>query len=159
MDVIKTPIADDADFFRHGCDRYVVNRSRLVLLAEYIIPSSLQATWVRNIIMGAVHEYSPQAAKRLPMNIVFQAPSISTLSEAVLASLSKTSDSNSNFATSEADLVGLAESYSSDFPPRPSSQCVRDSSKHIILITGTTWGFGCDVLEHLLRDDGVERVL
>ena len=56
------------------------------------------------------------------------------------------------------DLVRLAEKYSSNLPARPAALRSRASNKDVVLITGTTGGFGCDVLEHLLRDEQVERV-
>ena len=49
--------------------------------------TSLQATWIRNTILRAMREYSPAAAKRLHMSVVFQAPSISALTDAILRAM------------------------------------------------------------------------
>ncbi|TBU32715.1 acetyl-CoA synthetase-like protein [Dichomitus squalens] len=135
--VLKKSIPDDADFFRHGCD-------------------SLQATWIRNTLLRAVRETSPTSAKLLPMSIVYQAPTISALTEAVLHILHNKGVAPT--ATTAHDLVLIAEKYSSNLPPRPAQLRARQSDKDVVLITGTTGGFGCDVLEHLLRDERVERV-
>ena len=44
---------------------------------------SLQATWIRNTILGAIRQTNPSAAKRLPMNVAFAFPTIAALAEAV----------------------------------------------------------------------------
>ena len=127
-----------------------------------VIPSltrrrSLQATWIRNTILRVVREHFPDASKWLPTNLIFQAPSINALAEAVLRVVRDTGGSNPTTVTAE-DLVQLAERYSSDLPPRPSNLRSRNSGKDVIAITGTTGGFGCDILHHLLLDDEVGRV-
>ena len=121
-----------------------------------MLSRSLQATWIRNTVLRVLREHSPVSAKRLSMNVVFRSPSIRALAAAVLRTLT---DSDSTVsATSEQDLVRLAERYAADFPPRPSALREREDGKDVVLITGTTGGFGCDVLEHLLSDEKVARV-
>ncbi|KAH9933650.1 male sterility protein-domain-containing protein [Epithele typhae] len=63
-------------------------------------------------------------------------------------------------ATKSAEaLRALANRYSQDIPPRPSPLRHRaQGGKDVILVTGTTGNFGCDLLEALLTDDGVELV-
>ncbi|KAI0702415.1 hypothetical protein C8T65DRAFT_741576 [Cerioporus squamosus] len=137
--VLMRPLPDDsADFFRSGCD-------------------SLQATWIRNTILSAVRETSPDIARLLPMNIVFKAPSVTALSNAVLAIVQNDPEPPTEAMTPE-DLVDLAAMYSSNLPSRPSPLRKRQQGKDTVLITGTTAGFGCDVLEHLLLDEAVEKV-
>ncbi len=120
--------------------------------------SSLQATWIRNTLLRAVREYSKAAAQRLHMNVVFQAPSISALTDAVLRAV------HDSFVTAAASgspaeaLLQLAEEYSSNLPSRPTQLHPRHGTKDFVLVTGTTGGFGCDVLEHLLRDENVAKV-
>ncbi|PIL37207.1 hypothetical protein GSI_00900 [Ganoderma sinense ZZ0214-1] len=135
--VLRKSIPDNADFFRNGCD-------------------SLQATWIRNTILRALREYSPALAKRLHMNVVYQAPTISSLTEVVLRVVHN--DSTSLAASSADDLIRIAEQYSSELPARPSQLQSREGDKDVVLITGTTSGFGCDILEHLLRDERVGKV-
>ena len=103
-----------------------------------------------------MRESSPASAKLIPIGIIYQAPSVSALTEAVLRILHST---GAAYAPNTADdLVRLAEKYSSNLPARPAALRSRASDKDVVLITGTTGGFGCDVLEHLLRDEQVERV-
>lgn len=121
------------------------------------VRNSLQATWIRNAILHAVRKEFPSAAQRIHANVVFQAPTISTLADAILAVVRNSSPASSGGNTPE-DLVRIAEEYASNLPPRPATLRTREKCKDVILITGTTGGFGCDVLEHLLRDDSVAKV-
>ena len=103
-----------------------------------------------------MREQSPAFAKLLPMNIVYQEPTISALTEAVLRIMNNEGAISSS-STAEY-LVKLAERYSSNLPERPALLRPRENTKDVVLITGTTGGFGCDILEHLLHDERVERV-
>ncbi len=119
---------------------------------------SLQATWIRNTILRAVRQTDTSAAKRLPPNIVFKAPTISGLARIVYATVNN-DEVLDDASLSPQSLLTFVEKYSADFPERPATLIDRPaSSKEVILITGTTGGFGCDALEHLLRDENVERV-
>ena len=115
---------------------------------------SLQATWIRNTILRAIREYSSAAAQRLPTNIVFQAPSISSLTDAVLDVVHNTAAAPPTTTTD--DLISIAERLCANLPVRPASLRTRErGALDVVLITGTTGGFGCDALEHLLRDERV----
>ena len=93
------------------------------------------------------------------MNIVFQAPSIEALTNAVLRAVHESEfAAPGSSGSSPETLVRLAEEYSSNLPPRPAQLRQRESEKDVVLITGTTGGFGCDALEHLLRDERVAKV-
>ena len=59
---------------------------------------------------------------------------------------------------SPIELVHIAKRYAADLPPRPSSLRPRDSHKDVVLVTGTTGNFGCDLLESMLRDESVAFV-
>ncbi|KAI0822423.1 acetyl-CoA synthetase-like protein [Trametes gibbosa] len=136
---LRHTIGDDDDIFRNGCD-------------------SLQATWIRNTIHRAVRETDAKAATRVPANLVFQAPTISSLASAILK-LIHSSGAEESHSHSPQDLLKFVEKYSANFPARPANLVERPASaKEVVLITGTTGGFGCDALEHLLRDESVERV-
>lgn len=135
---LRRTLREDSDLFRNGCD-------------------SLQATYIRNTILRALREHSPAAARRLSMNVVFQAPSISALTDAVLRALSDHSHIGTTTST-PGDLVRLVDRYSANLPARPATLRARQAGKDVVLVTGTTGGFGCDILEHLLRDDEVETV-
>ncbi|KAI0643270.1 acetyl-CoA synthetase-like protein [Trametes meyenii] len=136
---LQRHIADDADIFRSGGD-------------------SLQATWIRNTIIRAVRESDASAVKRLPMNLVFKAPTISSLAK-IIHTVVNDVDADGSASYTPHDLWKFVEKYSENFPARPTSLVDRPATaKEVVLITGTTGGFGCDALEHLLLDDAVERV-
>ena len=96
-------------------------------------------------------------SSELPMDFVYQAPSIVALTDVVRHAALK-DNTQTRGAVSAQDLVKMAHSYSSDLPPRPSHLRQRDGGKDVVLITGTTRGFGCDVLENLLRSDEISTV-
>ena len=59
---------------------------------------------------------------------------------------------------SPATLVQLARCYAAHLSPRPPALRERTPGKAVVLITGTTGNFGCDLLESALRDEGVAFV-
>ncbi|KAI0755845.1 acetyl-CoA synthetase-like protein [Fomes fomentarius] len=133
---LRREIADDADIFRSGGD-------------------SLQATWIRNTILRAIRETDRSAAKRLPVNLVFAAPTIASLSRLIYDALHN--DSAGAFHGPD-DLWKYVEKYSANLPARPDDLVERPAGNEVVIITGTTGGFGCDTLEHLLKDEAVEKV-
>ena len=131
-------ITDDADIFRNGGD-------------------SLQATWIRNTILRAIRETKQEAATRLPANLVFQAPTITSLATLVFNTVNGVGSGEA--LRSPQDLWKYVERYSASLPARPTNLIDRPAGqKDVVVISGTTGGFGCDTLEHLLRDENVERV-
>lgn len=93
------------------------------------------------------------------MDLVFAAPTIAALARVVAATVhSSTDDSALRDAHTPADLWKYVEKYSANLPVRPANLVERRNGKDVVLITGTTGGFGCDTLEHLLKDENVEKV-
>lgn len=117
--------------------------------------ASLQATYIRNTIRRALRETHKDAPKRLAHNLVFAAPTISVLATAVYSAASANGPGTS---LTPADLWKYVEQYSANFSARPKDLVIRPGGKDVVLITGTTGGFGCDTLEHLLRDETVGKV-
>ncbi|KAI0759236.1 hypothetical protein BD413DRAFT_496239 [Trametes elegans] len=136
---LRRSVSDDADIFRSGGD-------------------NLQATWIRNTILRASRDSDPGAVKRLPMNLVFKAPTISALTNIVHAVMNDV-HAVANVSHTPHDLWKYVEEYSANFPFQPADlvDCP-SSAKEVVLITGTTGGFGCDALEYFLRDDSIKRV-
>ncbi|OSD00551.1 acetyl-CoA synthetase-like protein [Trametes coccinea BRFM310] len=136
---LRRSIGDEADFFRNGCD-------------------SLQTTWIRNTVLRAIRETDPAGVNRMPMDFVFRAPTISALAHMIHNSMSGAADYGAHSHAAE-DLWKYVVKHSAGFPERHEDLFDRPTTgKDVILITGTTGGFGCDTLEHLLQDDAVERV-
>ncbi|RPD77022.1 acetyl-CoA synthetase-like protein [Lentinus tigrinus ALCF2SS1-7] len=133
---LRRDIGDNDDIFRNGGD-------------------SLQATYIRNTILRALREVNKDAPNRLPHNLVFAAPNISALARVVFSAVSTDGPSTSH---TPADLWKYVEKYSANLPARPKNLVPRPAGKDVVVITGTTGGFGCDTLEHLLRDETVGKV-
>ncbi|KAI0647275.1 acetyl-CoA synthetase-like protein [Trametes meyenii] len=137
---IHRSIADDDDIFRNGGD-------------------SLQATWICNTIRRALRETSSRSAPYLPTDIVFKAPTISALAELISVIVDANDPIDFDLTYNPQMLLEYVKKYTSGLPPRLYPLMCRPSlEKDVVLITGTTGGFGCDILEHLLRDEQVQRV-
>ena len=80
---------------------------------------------------------------------------MTTLATAVYDAVSADGPSQSH---TPADLWKYVEKYSANLPARPKDLVPRPAGKEVVVITGTTGGFGCDTLEHLLRDETVGKV-
>ena len=103
---------------------------------------SLQATWIRNTILRAVRETDKDAAQHIPMNLVFAAPTIGSLSRFIYGNFS--GGGSGNALHKPEDLWKYVEKYSSHLPARSEILVERPVGKDVVLITGTTGGFGCD---------------
>ncbi len=92
------------------------------------------------------------------MDIVYEASSIATLTRALVSAIHERADVTG--ASTPTVLSDLAEQYLLALPrrPGPSELVERRTDAKIVLVTGTTGGFGADLLEHLLLDDSVETV-
>ena len=56
------------------------------------------------------------------------------------------------------DLVAFASQYTKDLRPRPSQLRSCPAGKDVVLVTGTTGNFGCELLESLLLDENIRMV-
>ncbi|KAI0759226.1 acetyl-CoA synthetase-like protein [Trametes elegans] len=141
INTLGSTISDNADIFRSGGD-------------------SLQATRIRNVISRAIRKTNQDAARRVPSSVVFDAPTIISLAATVSTLVHRVSNAGPALSTRDSqDLWHFVGTYSAAFPARPAFLSQRPAgSLDVVLITGTTGGFGCDALEHLLRDASVARV-
>ncbi|OBZ76703.1 Linear gramicidin synthase subunit D [Grifola frondosa] len=136
--VMGHTVADDADIFQYGCD-------------------SLQATWIRNAVLRALRDSVPETAKRMPVNFVFEAPSIAGIAGSVCTAVGSSSGLQADDSSKAEELRRMVYKYTAQFPARPSSLRPHEG-KDVVLVTGTTGGFGCDILAHLLQNETVARV-
>ncbi|PSS15405.1 hypothetical protein PHLCEN_2v3281 [Hermanssonia centrifuga] len=131
-------VNDDVDIFRYGCD-------------------SLQAMWIRNRILHALQETS-NASTNLSPNCVFDAPSVAALAKYVSDVVASVTHVHSSVEHHVALLQAFVSKYTSGFLSRPPSLHDRPKSRDIILLTGSTGGFGCHILADLLTDSSVDKV-
>lgn len=102
-----------------------------------------------------MREVDSEAPQHLPSNFVFSNPTISSLAEVISRTMSGVAPAPQH---TPEDLWKYVEKHSSELPERPKNLVERPSGKDVVLITGTTGGFGCDTLEHLLKDENVGLV-
>ncbi|KIY43199.1 acetyl-CoA synthetase-like protein [Fistulina hepatica ATCC 64428] len=125
--VMRLKVDADQDFFQYGCD-------------------SLQATWIRNAVMKALHSAKvlPQD-KELPSNIVYDYPTLDSLTKVVLQVVSlKPGETVKVF--DEKDLLAFVGRYTAELP------------KEVVLLTGSTGSLGSVVLARLVAMDSVGKI-
>jgi hypothetical protein len=123
---------------------------------------SLQATWIRNSIIRAIRQTAkPSVANSIPDNVVYRFPSI--LSLATFLYQSATMDAAAErlpVSVKIHELQTLIEKYSAQFPRRrvDSSLDASPAEGDVVLLTGTTGGFGCNILAQLAASDSVSKI-
>ncbi|KAJ7693172.1 hypothetical protein B0H17DRAFT_1168921 [Mycena rosella] len=123
---------------------------------------SLNATFLRHRIVGALKNHGDEAVKgvsqKIPQNSVYVHPSIEELASAVI-SLLVSDGSNSSSAEEKATIEKMITKYSEGFDePIVQQEPVSSSSGAAVLLTGSTGGLGSHILEMLLNLASVERV-
>ncbi|KAF9258147.1 acetyl-CoA synthetase-like protein [Marasmius fiardii PR-910] len=140
--VFQKEVGDDDDLFLKGCD-------------------SLQATWIRNTFLRAVRDTTKLDTRQAPWNLVYDHSTITKLSSYLLHvvthhSFTETISPKDSKLHVMRDLV---EKYSGHFPYSSNSR-VRKSvgKKKVVLLTGSTGGFGSFVLARLITDGDVTQI-
>ena len=96
----------------------------------------------------------------LPTNLVYQALSIKGLATTISASSEQSSIAISTVPhnSKAQELLALVAKYTSTVPPRPAAFHQRASQQDVVLLTGSTGGFGSHILVELVADPSVEKV-
>ncbi|KAJ8690287.1 hypothetical protein PTI98_011728 [Pleurotus ostreatus] len=141
--VLKKPANEEDDFFECGCD-------------------SLQATWIRNAILGALRRLTPPVTAVSP-NVVYDHPKIPALAQHLHALVNGSAENlAANLAgTTLHDIENCLTRYTASFPQRISAvnghaNGVADGD--IVFVTGTTGSLGSAVLAKLVHDSAVKKV-
>ncbi|EPQ51233.1 acetyl-CoA synthetase-like protein [Gloeophyllum trabeum ATCC 11539] len=120
---------------------------------------SLRATWIRNTIIHAVRNAMPDVARRFTPDLVYQHPTISSLATAILESMTRSAKEVVNKAEKRIrEIKAMLAKYSGEFPTHVASPVGSATQHHVVLLTGSTGGFGCEILDCLLRDKSIARV-
>ena len=137
--VMMTSLGDDDDIFAHGCD-------------------SLQATWIRKIIINGLRSCTRVNTRDIPNAFVYENPTVSALGEFV-ADLVSPKAVAKTLRSEVEKMVALVKKYSSDFPKHtPSAPLNEKRGGDVVLITGTTGSIGASTLAELLDSPEVEKV-
>ncbi|ESK89189.1 hypothetical protein Moror_5196 [Moniliophthora roreri MCA 2997] len=132
-------VEDDADLFRHGWN-------------------SLQATWIRNSLLRGLRESINLDIRQNTKNFVYDYPTIVQLGK-LLSSVARSGFPEVAKAADQKAVQAMhamAEKYSSDFP-KGQRRKTQGGGK-VVMVTGTTGGFGSYLLARLVADEAVSIV-
>ncbi|KAK7472205.1 hypothetical protein VKT23_000327 [Stygiomarasmius scandens] len=136
-------IGDEDDVFQRGGD-------------------SLQATWIKNSILGALRDSTKIDTRDAAGNFVYKYPTIASLAAFVSSVVRNgTLDSQRGFeAQVKADVEGMRrmlEKYSKGFALANKDKSPTNDRK-VVLMTGSTGGVGVHILDRLVKDQTVKKV-
>lgn len=131
-----------------------------------MLNTSLQATWIRNTLLRGMRDSAKIVTNDVPHNIVFEKPTISSLSlfasGFVSLSLSSTSAFPSAFSTTEEEkvqsMLDLVAKYTQSFPTRHPTRSRVIPRTSVVLLTGTTGGLGTRLLADLVARSNVSKI-
>lgn len=135
--VLANDLRDDEDIFQHGCD-------------------SLQATWIRNCLLGALRDVAQLDTRRDTRNFVYEYPTISQLASVIFGIASGQHEENASAGTKSNARPEMVSKYGQNFPTHTGER--QPPSKKVVLVTGTTGQLGCHLLSLLVTDDSVVQV-
>lgn len=133
----------------------------VLYLSGHSFRFSLQATWIRLEIIKTLRAINPKLVQTISNNLVYEEPSIQSLASYLfkLLNVSRTPQPNGESRVTSVDqLVSKVKHYTQHFPPRPSFLHPKPADGDVILITGTTGGFGANILVQLINDPHVLKV-
>ncbi|KAH9932151.1 hypothetical protein B0H21DRAFT_699704 [Amylocystis lapponica] len=136
----QTPVATK-DIFEHGFD-------------------SLDATFLRNRVIGALRSSSEPAANAAAVNvqpnIIFANPTLGMLANAIAALVDPTAGVTSRSSIEE--LKAMIAKYTALLPQAPAQTYDRGNGGVVVFITGTTGSLGAHILAVLLAHPRISRV-
>ncbi|KAJ6553311.1 hypothetical protein B0H19DRAFT_1263705 [Mycena capillaripes] len=137
--VMIKELGDDEDIFQYGCD-------------------SLQATWIRNCLLGALRDLAQLDTRRDTRNFVYEYPTISRLAHFVFEIASGQHEEDASMGAKYNAMHGMVAKYSQDFPTHTGERQVPSPGTKVVLVTGTTGELGCYLLSLLVADPAVAQV-
>jgi hypothetical protein len=137
--IMANDLGDDEDIFQHGCD-------------------SLQATWIRNGLLGALRDLAQLDTRRDTDNFVYEYPTISQLAAFVFGIASGQHEKETSVETKAKVMREMVKKYIQDFPTHTGERKLPTPAAKVVLVTGTTGELGCYLLSLLLADDSVVHV-
>lgn len=146
----KEPPADEVDLFQVGLD-------------------SLQATYVRNSILSALRSAQIADVSRIAPNVVFEHPTIASLSKFLtnVASAPATANGVPDGTTSTdvpathiAAMQEAIERYTKELPVHKpdDAYAVPKADEQVVILTGSTGGLGSHLLAQLVQKSTVKKV-
>jgi hypothetical protein len=120
---------------------------------------SLQATWIRKIIINGLRSCTKVNTRNISAAFVYEHPTIDALGE-FIADLVSPKEMAQIIRSEVEQMLTLVGKYSSDFPEHIPSTVLSKKKRggDVILITGTTGSVGASTLAELLESPKVEKV-
>lgn len=120
---------------------------------------SLQATWIRKIILNGLRSCTNVNTRSIPNVFVYENPTINALGE-FIANLVSPNELAQTIRSEVEQMLTLVEKYSSDFPEHTPSAISNKKTRggDVVLITGTTGSIGASTLVELLESPKVAKV-
>ncbi|KAF8890512.1 hypothetical protein CPB84DRAFT_1784727 [Gymnopilus junonius] len=142
--VMNHGVQDDEDIFQRGCD-------------------SLQATWIRNSLLRALHDSADIDTRHLVDNFVYDHPTVSSMGTFIYALATGTgSDTPVSTERRAAAMKAVVEKYTSSGFPSYRGVSVANGNGHVhgdvVLVTGTTGALGTYLLAELVQNPDVSRI-
>ncbi|KAF8626806.1 hypothetical protein AX17_006463 [Amanita inopinata Kibby_2008] len=135
--VLMRTVQDDQDIFEHGCD-------------------SLQATWIRNTLLRALHDSLSLDTRTWTENFVYDHPCIRLLASHLVRLASGNGEALVSDGKKVEIMKNLKAKYSVRFPRhRQLTTNGKKAKGDVVLLTGTTGGFGSYLLAQLVSDPQV----
>lgn len=136
-----------------------VDSNLLVAVDTYLGVLSLQATWIRKIIINGLRSCTRVNTRDLSTVFVYEHPTINELGEFV-ANLVSPREMAQTIRSEVEQMLALVGKYSFDFPEHTPSTVLSEKrcDGDVILITGTTGSIGASTLAELLASPKVEKV-
>lgn len=120
---------------------------------------SLQATWIRNSLLRALRDSLRRDSRDVTSNFVYDHPTISALATFIYRLANNTGSTNDEARLKKANAMrAMADKYMQGFPAHVQTGPIIDESRAVVLITGTTRGFGTNLLARLAADTRFARI-
>jgi hypothetical protein len=117
---------------------------------------SLQATWIRNMLLNAIVQRSGTQFSKSTANFVYAHPSISLLTDFVLTAASGQVDTAAGSKEARIRMMDdMVATYTANLSSPSTSQ---RPSGQVLLITGTTGGLGCHLLQNAYENPSITRI-
>lgn len=117
----------------------------------------MQATWIRNTLLHSLRDSAKIETRNIPAQFVYNYPTIQTLSSYLTMLVGGETVANSS-EEKLAEVHTMLQKYSAEFPKHTPSERTTNSSKYVVLLTGSTGGLGSSILAQLVASPRVSQI-
>lgn len=118
----------------------------------------MQATWIRNSLLRALHDSVETDTRRIADNLVYDNPSVLRLAS-FISDLACGKDGTETSQAGRVDAMrAMLARYNKHFPLHRADDHNGDTAGDVLLVTGTTGSLGCHILARLANRHSVSRI-